>query len=200
MSAQIAVLAGGRGSRLGGSKALAKLGELTLVERAVAAALATGLPAFVMSKEGVSLPALDVPVRIEAPEPTHPLFGIAGALEEAAGGAIVALGCDLPFVTPAFLAWLAIQPEELVVPRVGSRVHGLIGRYSRSLLPALSAAAAREAPVAETLLDLDPRFVDAAELAQFGEPERILFNVNTPADLERAAGMLDDPGGERSGE
>jgi hypothetical protein len=38
--------------------------------------------------------------------------------------------------------------------------------------------------------ELDAQRLGAAELRRFGEPARLLFNVNDPGDLERAAAML----------
>jgi GTP:adenosylcobinamide-phosphate guanylyltransferase len=37
---------------------------------------------------------------------------------------------------------------------------------------------------------LDPYVLEEEELAAFGDPERLLFNVNTPADLARAEELV----------
>ncbi len=80
----VAVLAGGRGRRLGGAKPLATLAGAPLIARPLAAAAAAGLPAVVVVKPATRLPALDVPVWEEPDEPVHPLLGIVTALERAA--------------------------------------------------------------------------------------------------------------------
>jgi hypothetical protein len=44
--------------------------------------------------------------------------------------------------------------------------------------------------VQEAVASLSPRLVSGEELSRFGEPERLLFNVNTPGDLNQAERML----------
>jgi molybdopterin-guanine dinucleotide biosynthesis protein A len=120
----------------------------------------------------------------------HPLVGIVTALEQADGRAVLACACDLPFLTPALVAHVAAIAAPLVVPRTSDRLHPLLGRYTPGLLPELREALARDAPLHETLLVLDPAILGEQELRAFGDPERLLFNVNTSADLERAEALL----------
>ena len=44
----------------------------------------------------------------------------------------------------------------------------------------------------ETVASLGPREITSDELERFGDPERLLFNVNTPEDLAEAEGALRD--------
>lgn len=184
-----AVLAGGRGSRLGGAKATANLAGKPLIAYPLAALAAAGLDPFVVAKPGTLLPALTAELVFEPAEPTHPLAGIVAALRHA-NRPLVVLGCDFPFVPAALLRSLADAPEPLVVPAPGSDAQPLVARWSPALLPDLEAALAREEPLRRTVVALSPRLLDDAELALFGDPARILFNVNTPADLRAAADLL----------
>jgi molybdopterin-guanine dinucleotide biosynthesis protein A len=126
----------------------------------------------------------------EPDEPVHPLLGIVTALERASGRAVLACACDLPFVTPELVRSLAASVASIALPRVGGRLHPLLARYERSHLPALRESLARGAPVQETVLALDPLVIGEDELRAFGDPERLLFNVNTSTDLERAERMF----------
>jgi molybdopterin-guanine dinucleotide biosynthesis protein A len=182
-----AVLAGGTGSRLGGAKALAELGGEPLIARPLAAVRKAGLEPVVVAKPGTELPPLDCRVLREPEQPRHPLCGIVAALREAGGRAVVAGACDMPFAAPALLAALAAAPERLVVPAPSGEAHPLLARYGPELLPDLEAALAREEPLRRTVASLSPRLLDRAELARFGDPGRLLFNVNDPDDLEQAA-------------
>ncbi len=38
----------------------------------------------------------------------------------------------------------------------------------------------------DAVASLDPRVVPETDVARFGDPARISFNVNTPADVEEA--------------
>jgi molybdenum cofactor guanylyltransferase len=185
-----AVLAGGRGSRLGGAKATVELGGSPLISYPLAELAAAGLETVVCAKPGDELPPLAARLLAEPPEPRHPLCGIVTALRAAEGRPLVVVACDMPFPASGLLAHLARTPEPLVVPRLDGRLHPLLGRYGPALLPRLEAALEEEAPLTRTVESLGPRHLDERELARFGDPERLLFNVNDREDLRRAEALL----------
>lgn len=188
-----AVMAGGLGSRLGGSKATAPLAGAPLISYPLAALREAGLPPVAFAKQGTELPAR-VPVVLEPDEPRHPLAGIVAALEYAtdrSADAVVALACDLPLVPPGLLRLLAEAQEPLVLPVLDGHPQPLLARYDTILLPDLRAALADEpGPLTRLVMARRPRLLDQAALARFGDPHRILHNVNTAADLDRAAAWL----------
>lgn len=96
----------------------------------------------------------------------------------------------MPFVSPELLTFLAKADDPLVVPVLDDRLHPLLGRYSPSLLPELEAALEREDPLTRTVESLAPRLLGEADLARFGDPRRLLFNVNDPDDLRKAESLL----------
>jgi molybdenum cofactor guanylyltransferase len=173
----VAVLAGGRGRRMGEPKALAELGGAPLIERPLAAAAAAGLEAVVVAKPGTELPALGVPVWREPADPVHPLLGIVTALERA-GGPIVAVGCDQPWLTPALLVSLAAAPGA-AAPSDGDTLVPLPARYPPEALPALRVALAAEAPLRGTLAALSPATVPL-------DDPRTVAGINTPEELAAA--------------
>lgn len=200
------VLAGGRGSRLGGAKASAELGGRPLISYPLAALAAAGLDAVVVAKPGTDLPDLgrrplarpgglrstaapEVAVIVEPAEPVHPLAGIVAALRQT-GRPLVVLGCDFPFVAPALVRVLVDATEPLVVPAPGGAPQPLLARWTPALLPALEEALAREEPLRRTVAALAPRLLDDTELTRFGDPARVFLNINTPADLAAAARLL----------
>jgi len=187
VQALIAVLAGGRATRLGGAKATAELGGRPLIEHVLDAA---GPDAVVVAKPGTALPPLAVPVLEEPAEPSHPMAGIVEALRDSGGLPVLAVACDMPFVTHDLLAWLAELPEPLAVPALEGRLHPLLGRYPPELLGELEAALAARRPLRETVAGLGPYEIPASELEPFGDPGRLLFNVNTPEDLQAAERLL----------
>jgi molybdenum cofactor guanylyltransferase len=185
-----AVLAGGASRRMGTPKATLELGGRPLLEYPLAAVQGAGLEPAVVAKPGSPLPPLAVPRWDEPAEPVHPLTGIVAALTAARGRPVLAVACDMPFVTAELLADLAARAGPLVVPEVDGRLHPLLARWDASLLPALRDALEREAPLRIVAAELDAQRIDEAELRRFGDPARLLFNVNAPGDLERAAAML----------
>jgi molybdopterin-guanine dinucleotide biosynthesis protein A len=155
----VAVLAGGRGRRLGGSKACAQLGGAPLIARVLAAA--AGFETVVVAKRDTALPALDVPVWIEPDEPFHPLCGLVTALSH---GPVIAVACDQPWVNGELLAALAERPA---VPCVAGRYEPFPGHYAPAQLPVLREALAEEASLRATLARLAPPKLD---LTPFGDP------------------------------
>lgn len=187
-----AILAGGRGSRIGGAKALVELGGRPLISYPLAAVEEAGLEPVVVAKRDSDLPPLGCRTIREPELPRHPLCGIVAALAYAGGRPLVVVGCDMPFTGSGLLAWLGSAPEPLVVPSLGGRLQPLPARYDGALLPALEAALAEGRALQPTLKSLRPRTIAAAELARFGEPEQLCFNVNTHSDLERAQRLQQD--------
>ena len=197
------VLAGGLGSRLGGGKATVELAGRPLISYPLTAIEAAGLDVVVVTKPGetptpsrgsfvlnnrTKEPRLGVSVLEEPLEPRHPLVGIVAALR--LGRAVVAVACDLPFVAPGLIEMLAAAREPLVVPTLGGRPQPLLARYEPRLLPHLEAALEREEPLTRTVESLHPRLLTEDELAHFGDPRRLLFNVNDPDDLREAEAFL----------
>jgi molybdopterin-guanine dinucleotide biosynthesis protein A len=179
-------MAGGSGSRVGGSKALLELRGRPLISYPIAAFAQAGIEVVVVAKRDSFLPPLEAPIWYEPDEPTHPLLGIGTALEQADGRPVLACACDMPFVTPALLSYMSERDDPLVVPRFGGLLHPLFARYDSSLLDQLRQALDPPQPLQEVVARLGPAYVDEADIRRFGDPERLLFNVNTREDLARA--------------
>lgn len=184
-----AVLAGGHGRRMGGPKATLVVAGRALVEHPLAACRAAGLEAVVVAPASVALP--DGVPRLDEPEagPRHPARGILAALDAAGGAGVLAVACDLPLLEPALLRALADLPGT-VMARANGRLQPLLARYAPEARPALEAAAASGAPLHEALAPAVTRVLAEDELRAFGDPERLLLNVNTPADAARAEALL----------
>jgi molybdopterin-guanine dinucleotide biosynthesis protein A len=185
-----AILAGGRGSRLGGRKALAELGGRPLVSRVVGVVGAAGLEPVVVAKPDTELPRLDCRLLTEPSEPRHPLTGLTTVLAASAGRGVIAIGCDMPLVPRRLLTWLAELDSELTVCEVNGRLEPLLARYPPSAAPQLTESLDRGDAMRDAVAALEPRVVREDELARFGEPEEIVFNVNSPEDLDRAHELL----------
>jgi molybdopterin-guanine dinucleotide biosynthesis protein A len=185
-----AVLAGGNADRLGGAKATARLGGRALIEYPLEALEAGQFEVVVVAKEKTPLPELDVPVWRDSTDSVHPIAGIATCLERSDGRAVLVCACDLPFVTPQLVRHIARQPAAIAVPAIGGRLHPLLGRYEPDVLETLKAGLENGKPLQDTIRALDLVLMGEAELEMFGDPERLLFNVNTPLDLARAEALM----------
>ena len=185
-----AVLAGGRSARMGKPKALVGLAGAPLISYPLAAVAAAELEAVVVAKPDSRLPELNCRILTEPPEPVHPLLGVLTALRELEAGAVIVVPCDTPFVSAALVRALAEADAPLVVCEAGGRLHPLLGRYEQSLAEELEGAVERGDSARRTARALGARVLGEAELSNFGNPERLLFNVNDSSDLAQAERLL----------
>jgi molybdopterin-guanine dinucleotide biosynthesis protein A len=185
MPVTVAVLAGGRGSRLGGDKALVELAGRPLIEYPLAAAHAAGLEAVVVAKPLTRLPPLDVRVLIEPDEPTHPLTGIVTALEYFE--AVIAIPCDMPLLSGSDLSALVAVPGDVVVLASSEPFPAL---YRVEILPQLLYALEAARSMRATHQQLSAR----STLASARLASR-LMSVNTVENLAEAERRLSQPHG-----
>ena len=183
-----AILAGGQGSRIGGDKGLIEIAGRTLLERAVAAARGAELEPVIVAKPATELGEHGCRVVLEPESPSHPLLGIATALEEI-GEPLVVCPCDLPLLPPELLAVLASTSATVAVVSGPRGIEPLLGRYEPSVRSELARAAHSARPARDAVRDLGAALVEPSEIS--GEaPEIYLFNVNTPADWAGAERLL----------
>ena len=182
------ILSGGQSRRMGRDKGDLRLGEHTLLER-----MAGGLaPLF----DGIYV-SVDRPGRYpgcrELPDlrpGQGPLAGLETAFLRTEAEAVFLAAVDLPFAPPALASRVAAETREgdaVVIRRRDGAPEPLFALYRRSCLPAVSACLDRGSRAMKALLDrVDCRWVEEAGLPGF-DLDRALFNVNTRAELRRAA-------------
>ena len=157
----------------------------SLVERAVDALLERCERVVVVSRPGVSLPVLPVPVVMDRPGPDAPLVALATGLAALEGEEVLVLGCDLPLAGPLLDELIAAPPGVPVVGlALGGRPQPLCARYprERTLAACERLLAAHALPVRGLL--------DAVGALGIEAPDDALLNVNTPEDLARAEEIL----------
>lgn len=175
---------------MGAPKAGLELAGRPLIAHPIETMIAAGLETVVVAKADSELPSVECPVIRDADSARHPAAGILAALRGAEGRPVVVLACDMPFVPPELVAFLAGLDVPVAAPRWRGRLQPLLARYGPSVAPALEKAIREAAPLQETVTALDPVIVDEAELARFGDPERLTFNVNDRDDLAAAERLL----------
>jgi molybdenum cofactor guanylyltransferase len=182
-----AVLAGGRGRRIGGDKAIVELDGRPLVDYAIGALRQALAEVAVVAKRDTALPPLrgSATVWIEPDEPQHPLCGVVHALRSARGRAVVVLAGDMPLAAPELLRALATRDAggaPAVVPRAAGRLQPLCARYEPAALAALEGfdPGARATDVVAALA---PAVMEVADHWAF-------LNVNAPEDLLQASAQL----------
>jgi molybdenum cofactor guanylyltransferase len=174
---------------MGAPKAGLELAGRPLVSYALDAVAAAGLEPVVVAKEDSALPEVDCRIVREVDPTPHPAAGILAALR-VAEGPVVVLACDMPFVPSRLLEVIAQLPGRAAVPIVGGRPQPLLARYGPSVAARLELAVDRRERLREVVRALDPIVLGPDELAGFGSPEWIAFNVNDRRDLAIAERLI----------
>lgn len=187
------VLAGGRGRRIGGAKAVVPLAGRPLISYPLRALSAALEEVWIVAKPGTELPVLDgIDVWPEPPEPRHPLVGIVHALRMARTRPVLVCAADMPFLTPAAVAQLAgADPggAPAVVAARGQALQPLLGLYQPEAADLLAPAAAE----AKASLRSVVRSIGALPLDMGPDADTLFFNVNSAEDLRHAEGLLAPP-------
>ena len=180
------VLAGGQSRRLRREKSWRKVGGVPMIERVLAAVAAVVGEVIVVGGErapaGARLVADDSPG-------AGPLAAIYTGMKAASADVYLVAACDMPFVTSELLRHLLVASRgfDAVVPVVGGRDQPLCAAYTHACLPAIvEALATGGGRVADFFPKVRLRRLDEAAVEQFGPPEVLFFNVNTPEELTRA--------------
>jgi len=185
-----AILAGGRARRLGGlDKSALLVDGRSILERELAAVRALTTDISIVANDPTRFAEVDVPVRPDLVPAAGALGGLYTAVASASTPLVLALACDMPFVTSAFLAHLVSLAEEadVVIPRDADGRHVLCGVFARRVGPHLREALdAGRLRVSDALAGLRVRAVGPDETAAFDPHGRLLLNVNTPDDYARA--------------
>jgi molybdenum cofactor guanylyltransferase len=180
-----AILAGGAGRRIGGSKAMVHLHGRPLISYPLAVPAHVLPEVVIVAKPSTELPSLPgTTVWVEPESPTHPLLGIMHALSLAEGRPVLVCAADLPFVRPETIERLAgADPAgaPAVIASADGRTQPLLGCYQPAALERVSVPGKR--PVRDVMAEIGARTLEV-------DPED-LFNVNYPEDLLQAAARLD---------
>ncbi len=137
-----AILAGGKGSRLGGTqKGLIELGGETLVARLVRLASPLFSELMLVANEPSLYAFLGVPVYPDDKPGRGPLEGIATALRHSRSERILVMACDMPLITQNAMQTLAEWKfgAQAVTPRSVKGLEPLFALYARSALPVIEA-------------------------------------------------------------
>ena len=196
--AAVAIIAGGRGARLGGQvKGLLVVDGQRIVDRQRAALGALFDRVIIVANDPEPWRDTGLTVVGDRWPDAGPLAGIEAALAHLAPDAdsVVCVAGDMPFIEPAVLRLLRDAPPDTdaVVPRVGGQSQPLLARYGTRLQPLIAARLAASRRAVHRLFDeVKVTWLDEAALRAVDPALRSLRDVNTPADLDRARA----PGGQ----
>jgi molybdopterin-guanine dinucleotide biosynthesis protein A len=190
-----AILAGGRGRRLGGAdKGALVVGGHAIIEGQIALLAAVASRVVIVANDAARYAHLGVPVIGDEVADAGPLGGIATALAWSDQPHCLIVACDMPFLSEAFLRHLLMRvgDADVALARTADGDHPLCAVYARTLLPIVRARVkAGRLDVTGLVRDVRAVTIGPEELAPFDPGHVLLSNVNTPQDLEQACAWAD---------
>jgi molybdopterin-guanine dinucleotide biosynthesis protein A len=189
MSAEVAVviLAGGEGSRIGGSKPLRLLAGERLIDRALRIARGWSDAVAIAVRDAAQAPGTDAPLLFDDPRTEGPLAGLIAAIgfaRDVGRPFVLTIAADMPFLPDDLLSRLRreIGTSACAIATSGGRLHPVCGLWALSaqdgLEPYLATRRRRLHGFAEAI-----GFVAVEWPADPSDP---FFNVNDLADLKAA--------------
>jgi molybdopterin-guanine dinucleotide biosynthesis protein A len=187
--ASAVVLAGGRSSRMGTSKALLLFDGQPLIVHVVATLKRLFGDVVVVASPGQDLPSLPVTLVSDEVAYQGPVGGLCYGLKAATGELCFVTACDSAFLSPALISHLVGRSAgcDVVVPHWQGRFQPLHAVYRRSVLPLLEDQLARGELRPVSLFDrVRTLRIDEEEIRRFDSEGASFFNMNTPADYQEA--------------
>lgn len=191
------ILAGGANRRYGSHKALARIGDRTILDRTVEALSPIVDRITIVANEPGPYLHMGLHVRPDLQPGLGALGGILTAVQWASDDgleAAIVLGCDMPFLPSELIGRIALEAaRELVVLPASEGPRGfepLCAAYGTATAPAIERALDRgDRAIVSFFGDVELRILDLDEVRSFGDPDRMFWNVNRPEDRERAERM-----------
>lgn len=198
------IMAGGRSSRFGSPKALARVGGRRVVDRVADALGPVTSRVCAIVNDADLAAAIGLPHRADVHAGAGAIAGLHAALrwaDEEGHHAILAVACDLPFLTTELFEALcdgaSRKPFDAVVPESeGPRgMEPLCAWYStRCLAPVEAAIARSDHRLIGFHRDIRVLRLPLDVVRGFGDPATLFANLNTPADRARADQHLKEAG------
>lgn len=186
------ILVGGTSRRMGRPKAWIEIGGVPAIERVLRACEAAGLaPVFQGIDQRATAAFPCIPAFVDDDTGQGPLAALVSAFRCTRADSLLLVACDLPFLPSGLLirlaASLADRSRDWAVPLHGGRLHPLCAAYGRAAADEAAALLAVGRRSMHDLLAANGLRGTFIELEpQWGPPDALLLNVNTPQDLEQA--------------
>jgi len=186
------ILAGGKSSRLGRSKALQVIEGKSLIQWVVdrLAILSTEIIIATAHGEAISCSST---VRIKTVADSYPgkgpLVGIYSGLIASSSSRAIVVGCDTPFLSVGLLEYMTqiCSTFDVVVPRIKNKLEPLCAVYSKNCSgPIQELLEQDELRIRKLFSMVKVKYVEEDEVNSFDPEHLSFFNINSQDDLEKA--------------
>lgn len=190
------ILAGGRSSRFGCSKAFEPVGGKSLIQWVVDRLTPLSKEILIVTARSGDFaysPSPMIKRVIDIYPGKGPLGGIYSGLVASLCSRAIVVACDMPFLSVALLDYMAqfIPAFDVVVPRMKEMVEPLCAIYSKNcVVPIQRLLERNELAIRELFAAVRVKYVDEDNIDKLDPGHLSFFNVNTRADLNRARRLV----------
>jgi molybdopterin-guanine dinucleotide biosynthesis protein A len=186
----VAILAGGKSTRMGRDKAFLEVGGKMVVERVIERVQPLTDDLFV----NTNTPTHYEQFRLRMEKDVYPgkaaLGGIFTAIHAARHPHVLVVACDMPFLNSGLLKYLADMAPiaDVVIPLVSPpQPETLHAVYSKACLPVIEPRLrANRLRIIGFFDDVSVHYIERQEVTRFDPQFRSFINLNTPDDLDKA--------------
>jgi len=186
------ILAGGKSSRLGRSKALQVIEGKSLIQWVVDRLAIICTEIIIVTAHGEVIPCSST-IMIKTVADIHPgkgpLVGIYSGLIDASSPRATVVGCDMPFLSVDLLRYMTqiSSTFDIVVPRIEDKLEPLCAVYSKNCLVPISELLKQNELQISTLFNMvRVRYIEEDKINRFDPEHLSFFNINSQRNLERA--------------
>jgi molybdenum cofactor guanylyltransferase len=182
---------------LGREKAWVDLGGCSLLQRAVSNMEFLNSEVVIVKAPEGELPPVKATVNLKVVQDAvggrGPLAGILAGLAHSKYQYNMVIACDMPLLNRDLAKYIISIAKEYdaVVPRLGQYVEPLQAVYSKDCILEIEKLLMQDRLSIDGLFSrVRTRFVESAEIERFDAAHLSFLNINTPADLKKAEGLL----------
>ncbi|MDX1613589.1 MAG: molybdenum cofactor guanylyltransferase [Candidatus Promineifilaceae bacterium] len=189
MDVTIAIMAGGKSSRMGTDKSFVPLLGKPMIEHVISRVDGLGDELLLITNKPNDYAYLGLPMFADQYRDHGPLAGLHSALSHAANEYTLVVACDMPWLNPALLRYLLTlrYTAEVVVPRWQRFPEPMHAVYHRACLAPITAnLEAGRLKSISFYEQVTVRYVEREEIRPIDPAGRSFANVNTPAELAEA--------------
>lgn len=185
----VAILAGGKSSRMGTDKAFLEFAGQPLVERVLARVEGLADEVVLVANQPEAFFYLGLPLYTDIIPDRGPLGGIYTAVSSTHGEHTLVVAVDMPFLSRDLLAYLLSLRAgyDVVAPHLQKYPQGTHAVYGKACLePIRRDVEAGHLKIIGFYDEVRVRYVDEDEMRPFDPALRSFVNVNTPDELSDA--------------
>jgi len=182
------ILAGGKSSRYGTNKALAKINGIPLIENVIRVMGSLFKDLVLITNTPDEYAYLELPMYEDLIKGLGPIGGIYTALNSITNDAGFFVACDMPFLNPDLIRHLVgIRGDfDVVVPEISGKMETLHALYAGRCIPAVRKLIdVHEYQTIRIFPEVSVRYLKENEIRRFDPELRSFFNINRPEELGR---------------